>query len=1131
MQQREGRLVLSATDVTKHVACPHITTLDLAVARGALSRPADGVDAQLQLIFDKGLEHEGAYLASLYAEGRSVVEIPDDGLTLAERERLTVEAMQAGAEVVFQAALFDGQWVGFADFLLRVERPSLFGAWSYDVADTKLARRLKVPALLQMASYAVRLEQVQGVAPRQLTVIAGDNTSHPWRLVDVESYAARVRTRLIEAIESTDDVTDTEAVPNSYCEQCRWLPRCAAQWREADDLGAVAGMRSDQRARLMEAGVHTLAELARAGPDDPRVTSALSMTTRARLTSQATLQLRERTTGDPAYRLWPVVPGEGLGLLPEPDPADVYLDFEGDPFAPGGRGLEYLAGVCDRDETFHTWWAHDASAEATMVTSLLDWLLARWRAHPGMHIYHYANYEQSALKRLTAREAVAETELDTLLRGERFIDLYAVVRQGVQISKESYSIKQMEAFYWGSTRSGAPGEVDNALSSVVEYEKWAASDRIDDTILNRIAAYNYDDVRSTLALHNWLEGRRDELRSTPEGAPPRPGTTSLDEAVDSEAIQAENALAAELLAAGHPLLAGCVGWHRREDKQVWWDYFRTTLMSEEELIEDGSTLGGLGPPVRVGEIKQSFVWRYPFPPQEGRVTKTMHDAHAHVGVGETMDVDADEGWIDIKRGKRNPPLLATGLVSHDWVNNVVLRESLIELGTGILAGAGGAGRALLERIVPTDLEPRDWESPVDVVRRCGLALSGQVLAVQGPPGSGKTYAGQHLIRDLLDAGLRVGVTAGSHSVLAQLLSKTNRACVRKVRTDQLPTEVDPEDLVVLTDSNDEIADALMPSGARLVGGTAWLWAQPQMRESVDVLVIDEAGQFSLANALAVAGAADSIVLLGDPQQLASPSNGNHPYGAEVSALEHMLDGAAVMPAGQGVFLDRTWRMHPEITAFVSNMSYDDRLESAAGRDQQRVLGVPLEQPGAGDKGDKGDAEDRAGADSPDLDRLELNGSGLRWLPCAHRGYSSENPDEAQVVAHVSRRLLAGRWIDSAGHETELTPADVLVVAPYNAHVAALVKVLPEGVDVGTVDKFQGREAAVVIYTMASSSAADAPRGVDFLYDTHRLNVAISRAKALAVIVGSPALLEAPVRTPEQLKAVNALCRFVDVAGR
>lgn len=1109
MQLRDGHLVLSPTDVTKHVACPHVTTLDLAVVDGAVARPADGVDAQLQLIFDKGLEHEGAYLQSLHDQGLRVAEIPDDkGHSLTEREALTITAMRDGADVVYQATLFDGAWVGFADFLLRVQRPSDLGAWSYDIADTKLARRLKVPALLQMATYAVRLEQLQGVAPDELTVVAGDNEHHPWRLVDVDAYAARVRSRLLDTIEARPT---TEPVPTAYCEQCRWLPRCSAQWEAADDLSLVAGMRSDQRLRLIEAGLPTLTALAQARGDDPRLVQGLSATTRTRLRSQAELQLQEQTTGAPAYRLWPAQSGQGLQLLPEPDPGDVYLDFEGDPFAPGGQGLEYLAGVCDREGEFFTWWAHDAAQERGMVAQLLGWLLRRWREHPGMHVYHYANYEQAALKRLTAREAVAETELDMLLRGERFVDLYAVVRQGVQISKRSYSIKKLEGFYWGRTRSGTGDEVDNALSSVVEYERWATSDRTDDTILRRIADYNYDDVRSTLALHDWLEQRRDELGATTDVPLQRPGHKQAEEANDTELIQAENALADRLVAAGHTLLAGCVGWHRREDKQMWWEYFRTATMSDEELVEDRIALGGIvEPPQRREQVKKSYIWRYRLPPQDGRVKPgtPLHDPRdLDRAVGTAIDADLDEGWVEVTLGMARTAAPVHGLVPKEGLPTKVLRHAMLRLGEQTLAGEASTGLALLARNVPMEMARRPGESAVDVVRRVGASMSGQVLAVQGPPGSGKTYAGQHLIADLLDAGLRVGVTAPSHSVIGELMRKTSRPGLRKVSTKgDIPGELDPADPITLVADNATVEEALASGSARLVGGTAWLWAREEMRAAVDVLVIDEAGQFSLANALTVAQAADSLVLLGDPQQLAAPSNATHPHGAGVSVLEHLLDGAPVVPPERGVFLDQSWRMHPEITRFVSTMAYADQLSSAPGREVQRVLDVPL-----------------------------LQGSGLRWVPVVHEGYSSDNPVEAQVVADLVQRVLDGTWVDEHARTRDLTPRDVLVVAPYNAHVAlvssAVDAAVGEGVQVGTVDKFQGREAAVVIYTMASSSAADAPRGVDFLYDTHRLNVAVSRARALAVIVGSPQLLEAPVRTPEQLRAVNALCRFVDAAQK
>ncbi|MGH8938321.1 MAG: TM0106 family RecB-like putative nuclease, partial [Actinomycetes bacterium] len=378
------------------------------------------------------------------------VEIPTDFSVEGRRsaELSTLDAMRSGVDVVYQGTFFDGDWGGQADFLLRVEVPSELGPWSYEVADTKLARRLKVPALLQMAVYADRLEQLQGLAPRNLYVVTGDGAEHPWRLVDVAAYARRVRARLRCFI---DQRPTTSPVPVTHCSQCRWLARCAGQWRREDDLSLVAFMRRDHREALRTHGIDTVASLAAALPEDlPHVIGKAS---RQRLVQQATEQIRERTTGSPSYLLLPPTDRTGLLRLPPPSDGDLYLDFEGDPYAEGGSGREYLAGVGDRKGTFTALWAHDQREERQLTADLVDMLLRRWRAHPDMHVYHYAPYETAALKRLTARHGVRESELDELLRGERFVDLYAVVRQGMRISKESYSIKKLEAFYWSAERN------------------------------------------------------------------------------------------------------------------------------------------------------------------------------------------------------------------------------------------------------------------------------------------------------------------------------------------------------------------------------------------------------------------------------------------------------------------------------------------------------------------------------------------------------------------------------------------------------------------------------------------------------------------------------------------------------
>jgi uncharacterized protein len=291
----------------------------------------------------------------------------------------------------------------------------------------------------------------------------------------------------------------------------------------------------------------------------------------------------------------------------------------------------------------------------------------------------------------------------------------------------------------------------------------------------------------------------------------------------------------------------------------------------------------------------------------------------------------------------------------------------------------------------------------------------------------------------------------------------------------------------------DVESRLLAGDVSLVGGTAWFWCRTGLAEAVDVLVIDEAGQFSLANAVAVARAAKSLVLLGDPQQLAQPTQGVHPEESGLSALEHLLEGHPTVPEDRGVFLDRTYRMHPRLTAFVS----EGRLESAPLRERIAVDGW-------------------------------ASGLAVRFVEHTKPSMAA-SADEAAVVADLWLSLQGVGWVDAEGVERPIGADDVLVVAPYNNQVGLIRGLLPDGARVGTVDKFQGQEAPVVIYSMTSTSAEDAPRGVSFLYDLHRLNVAVSRAKALAIVVMSEELLDAAVRTPAQLRQVNALCRLVEMA--
>jgi uncharacterized protein len=400
----------------------------------------------------------------------------------------------------------------------------------------------------------------------------------------------------------------------------------------------------------------------------------------------------------------------------------------------------------------------------------------------------------------------------------------------------------------------------------------------------------------------------------------------------------------------------------------------------------------------------------------------------------------------------------------------------------------------------------DGESTVDGAKRIAGLLNDSVLAIQGPPGAGKTFAGARMMCELIQQGKKVGITAVSHKVIRNLLNEVVSAAqesgIADLRCIQKVSEKPDENAPGITFATDNAGPlAALRSGAQVVAGTAWLWSREDYFEAVDVLFVDEAGQMSLANVLAIAQAAKSLVLLGDPQQLDQPQKGSHPDGAEVSALEHLLNGARTIPPDKGLFLERTWRLHPAICEFTSEVFYEGRLNSRDGLERQCVTGHPW-----------------------------LSGSNLWFFSVQHEGNQNSAPEEVECIATLVESLLRPgvNWVDDKGQTRALQMEDILIVAPYNAQVSDLMTRIPQA-RIGTVDKFQGQQAPVVIYSLTTSSPEDAPRGMEFLYSLNRLNVATSRAQAMVIIVGSPLLLEPECKSPRQMQLANALCRYAELA--
>ena len=1121
MHERSGQFFFAPTDLSRFLSCRHLTSLSRSVALGELNPPRVFEDPRRDALAEAGRVHEAVILERYRDEGHATETIGSSGNSTDRRER-TLDAMRRGVEVIHQGRLTHGMWSGYPDFLVRVPGRSDLGDWSYEVVDAKLATVPKADAVLQISVYSRLLADCQGTPPVRMHLeLGGGQERESFRVTDFAAFERAIRRQFDEHCGAPPN---TFPEPVELCPRCDWNGVCKARRRADDHLSLVANTTRHQRRRLETRGITTLTGLARLTlPLDPPL-ERVARASLDRIHRQAKAQLTGRERDRPFFELiQPPEDGRGLLKLPEPSAGDLFFDIESS--RPGAdEALEYLFGFVDREGGYEDRWAFDRDGERRVFENFMDLVAERRERFPDFHIYHYGGYETGALKRLMSRYATREDAMDGLLRRQVFVDLLQVVKQGIVASVESYSIKEMEPFY-GFAREQHLMEANQARARMdAALDSGGVSGGIFPADRGVIGRYNREDCLSTLALHGWLEERRCELtdRIGPRDRPvveiaPENERAQTEAAARVSELVARLGRGPEKEAGARRLLGYLLDYYRREDKSKWWEYFRVKDLDAQELVEDPAPLGGLGFDREVGREKRSTLHRYRFPPQEHRVKVggKVEDFETGKSPGEVFTVS--DGAVILKRSRtaaQQPHPRA--LVPLEHVRPAPKPASLFRLGE-LVAEEGfaddsprRAGFDLLRRAPPRygiAGEPlvRPGEDTLAAARRLALGLDRGVLPVQGPPGSGKTYTGARIVTALLAAGRRVGVTAQSHRVITNLLDSVCSAATeediafegvqitKKENCNDPRIRIEPESRAATTAAGDP--------AIRLIGGTAWIWSREDMTDSVDVLVVDEAGQFALADALASAPAANSLVLLGDPAQLDQVTQGVHPEGSAVSALGHLLGDDETMPADRGLFLEATWRMHPEICRFTSEQFYEGRLEARPGLERQRIRGGPLP------------------------------GSGLRFVPVAHEGNQTESLEEAERVAALIAGILEGAyWTDAKGAGRRVTRDDILVVVPYNDHLALLESVLADRVrGVGTVDKFQGQEAPIVFFSMATSTPEGAPRGMDFLYSAHRLNVATSRARCLAVVVASPELFLPECKTPHQMRLANAFCRFRELA--
>ncbi len=1127
MEYVQGNTRLSATDVANHLSCKHLTTLNLLLAKGGLAAP-DWASPDLKVLQQLGLDHEKAYVESLRNKGLSIVDVSQESYS----RDATLAAMKKGIQAIVQANLASGEWLGRADVLLRIEQPSALGDWSYEAVDCKLSRTTKAETILQLCFYSELLAEAQRREPELFHVIrphAGyEPESH--RFSQYAAYYRYVKRAVKQAVASADGKTYPEIVP--HCDICRWWKHCDQQLRKDDSLSFVHGVSRLQRKELATHEVTTLQSLATLPLPMPFNPSKGGLEGYRRIREQARIQLEARTANQPKWEKLPLEPDRGLFRLPAPSPGDLFFDFEGDPFT-GESGLEYLFGVLSADNAakliYQSRWALDLASEKQAFEWFMDLVVGRLSKFAGLHIYHFGNYEPSAIKRLVLRYAIKEQEVDRLLRGGVFVDLHKIFKEAILAGVEQYSLKDLEQFC-GYNRSVQLANARTALHTIQHLLQMDLAATVTAKTRTVVAAYNEDDCRSTKQLRDWLEGVR---KNVIDGGTAIDRPASVDGA-PSDKGAAQHKRVAELFEAltrdvpvdprdrnQHQaalwLLAYSLDWHRREEKVKWWEFFHLADANEDDLYLERTAIAGMAFVARLPKAnsrEKAPTDQYKFPSQECSIREGdalfTQDGE---GFGDVVAIDPLSGTVEVKKRLKVADLHPTCVFTHADFPTKEQSESILRLSESILKhcidhpGEYRAACDLLLRNSPRLSQGASiptTDMSMQSICNTGLSLDHSTLPIQGPPGSGKTYTAAHMICALVSVGRKVGVTAVGHKVIRKLLDDVAKvsyqnkvAGVTCGHRNKISSTAAP---VTEFDDNGEALQALQTGAIKVLGATAFVWSRQDFMGSVDVLFVDEAGQMALANVLACASAASSIVLLGDPQQLEQPTQGSHPEGSDVSALAHVLGGRKTIDPMNGIFLSETRRLHPELCKFTSEMFYEGRLASHAGLELQRV--------------DAGDP---------------FSGAGLWLIPVKHSGNQSHSLEEIEVVVSVVESLTqSGKtWTDANGQQHPLSLDRVLIVAPFNDQVNRLSQRLPKA-QIGTVDRFQGQEGAVVIYSMAASSAEEAPRGMEFLYDLNRFNVATSRARCACIVVASPALFAPDCRTPKQIELANALCRYVEL---
>ena len=1050
----------------------------------------------------------------------------------------TKEALKKGYDLIHKAHFeYDG-WSGEIDFLIKGEN-------GYEVYDTKLTTMPKPEHIIQICIYTEWLKIMQsGLLPEKMHLILGDKKNMvSYKVRDYQLYFQRNKAKYLDFLSLKKHTVEPEKC--QFCKLCEWADSCEKQWIEEDHLNQIASIRNDQIQKIKKHGIKTLKAFSQLNESE-KIKDLNPLTFKTHL-SQAKLLIKSIQSGQPEHKLLEIKEQRGFNKLPKKTKNDIFFDIEGidkvlneEDSENNKTGLEYLFGLYyfENDKPkFKYFEAHNKNDEKKALVNLLEFIGEHLKKYPESYIYHYNHYEKTALINLVKKHDTNFAQVNDLLREEKLIDLFCVVKQGIQVSEKEYSLKNLEKHY-GFKRVG---EIKKANESTDIYLDWVETQEKE--LFDKIILYNKEDCVSTYKLREWLLDIK-------------PANTSWQkekELIEREKNwEKENAEYKKLINKElknleiKNILSDILGYHKREDMVYWVDFFnRTSNKIPEQLIENAECIGDMIQAKKEKNEKGVNVYTYKYDEQEfkikekDRIDDALDGDFKTKSIGKIINIENHNNLIQIE--SKNDDLPKNLSIARDtYVDSDPIIEGVLRFVKSAIKKEKKyqATHEILNKNFPNIeglekgkdiLNSESFSSDEEFLKQ-SLKIVEQIdhsyLYFQGPPGVGKTHTAAHIILELLKKTKKVGITANSHKVIFNLLSKIEELAVEDnfifkgfhkpgsdkekrfndgkfiKNTARVKVGKTKEGKPLYKEQMDLLFESLE---ADLFSGTAWCFTRydkktghPACDQRLDYIFIDEASQLSIADTVAISLAAENVIIIGDQMQLGSPTRALHPGESGNSVPQYLLEDKDTIPSNKGIFIEKSRRLHPDVCSFISENFYDSRLKSHEFTKKRSIK-------------------------FSDKEKL-LTSSGIILLDAKHQEISRQKSvEEGEIIKKLFKKIIGSTFIDETKREKierKITIEDILVVAPYNVQVNYLKSILPEGSKIGTIDKFQGQEAPISIVSMTSTNSESLPRNIDFFFSRNRLNVAISRSQCLSIVIMNKELLETNCKKIEHIKLVN-----------